>query len=78
MCSLFLEENEIIFTIFIEDYCGKARRAFVTLRMNSNKKSKNCVIKFLGENPGACPWDEAKKYFSKSLMSISSEYTLQI
>lgn len=37
-----------------------------------------CVIKFLGENPGACPWDEAKKYFSKSLMSISSEYTLQI
>ena len=33
-----------------------------------------CVIKFLGENPGACPWDEAKKYFSKSLMSISSEY----
>ena len=36
MCSLFLEENEIIFTIFIEDYCGKARRAFVTLRMNSN------------------------------------------
>ena len=36
------------------------------------------VIKFLGENPGACPWDEAKKYFSKSLMSISSEYTLQI
>ena len=38
----------------------------------------NYVIKFLGENPGACPWDEAKKYFSKSLMSISSEYTLQI
>ena len=36
------------------------------------------VIKFLGENPGACPWDEAKKYFSKSLMSISSEYILQI
>ena len=36
------------------------------------------VIKFLGENPGACPWDEAKKYFSKSLMSISSEYALQI
>lgn len=36
------------------------------------------VIKFLGENPEACPWDEAKKYFSKSLMSISSEYTLQI
>ena len=36
------------------------------------------VIRFLGENPGACPWDEAKKYFSKSLMSISSEYTLQI
>ena len=36
------------------------------------------VIKFLGENPGASPWDEAKKYFSKSLMSISSEYTLQI
>ena len=35
------------------------------------------VIRFLGENPGACPWDEAKKYFSKSLMSISSEYTLQ-
>ena len=34
------------------------------------------VIKFLGENPGACPWDEAKKYFSKSFMSISSEYTL--
>ena len=34
------------------------------------------VIKFLGENPGTCPWDEAKKYFSKSLMSISSEYTL--
>ena len=34
-------------------------------------------IKFLGENPGACPWDEAKKYFSKSLMSKSSEYTLQ-
>ena len=32
------------------------------------------VIKFLGENPGACHWDEAKKYFSKSLMSISSEY----
>ena len=32
------------------------------------------VIKFLGENPGACPWDEAKKYFSKSLMSTSSEY----
>ena len=21
------------------------------------------VIKFLGENPRACPWDEAKKYF---------------
>ena len=38
----------------------------------------NPVIKFLGENPGACPWDEAKKYFSKSLMSISSEYTLKI
>ena len=36
------------------------------------------VIKILGKNPGACPWDEAKKYFSKSLMSISSEYTLQI
>ena len=36
------------------------------------------VIKFLDENPGASPWDEAKKYFSKSLMSISSEYTLQI
>ena len=36
------------------------------------------AIKFLGENPGACPWDEAKKYFSKSLTSISSEYTLQI
>ena len=34
--------------------------------------------KILGENPGACPWDEAKKYFSKSLMPISSEYTLQI
>ena len=32
------------------------------------------VIKILGKNPGACPWDEAKKYFSKSLMSISSEY----
>ena len=30
--------------------------------------------KILGENPGACPWDEAKKYFYKSLMSISSEY----
>ena len=36
------------------------------------------VIKFLGENPGDCLWDEAKKYFSKSLTSISSEYTLQI
>ena len=36
------------------------------------------VIKFLGFNPGACPWVEAKKYFSKSLMSISSEYILQI
>ena len=41
-------------------------------------ESLGSVIKFLGENPGACPWDEAKKYFSKSLMSISSEYTLQI
>ena len=41
-------------------------------------KLKTGIIKFLGENPGACPWDEAKKYFSKSLMSISSEYTLQI
>ena len=41
-------------------------------------KKKSPVIKFLGENPGDCPWDEAKKYFSKSLMSISSEYTLQI
>lgn len=39
-------------------------------------ESLGSVIKFLGENPGACPWDEAKKYFSKSLMSISSEYTL--
>ena len=41
---------------------------------------KQCseVIKFLGENPGTCLWDEAKKYFYKSLMSISSEYTLQI
>ena len=37
-------------------------------------RNKEKVIKFLGENPGACPWDEAKKYFSKSLMSISSEY----
>ena len=36
------------------------------------------VIKFFGDNPGACPCDEANKYFSKSLMSISSEYTLQI
>lgn len=45
-------------------------------RLLKNKKME--VIKFLGENPGACPWDEAKKYFSKSLMSISSEYTLQI
>ena len=43
----------------------------------SKDKSTDSVIKFLGENPGACPWDEAKKYFSKSLMSISSEYTLQ-
>ena len=41
-------------------------------RLLKNKKME--VIKFLGENPGACPWDEAKKYFSKSLMSISSEY----
>lgn len=32
MCSLFLEENEIIFTIFIEDY-------FPFL-----EKSKNCAI----------------------------------
>ena len=44
---------------------------FISLRM-----TLLCVIKVLGENPGACPWDEAKKYFSKSLMSISSEYTL--
>ena len=50
----------------LEDPTGKSDEEF--------KK----VIKFLGENPGACPWDEAKKYFSKSLMSISSEYTLQI
>ena len=28
------------------------------------------VIKFLGFNPGACPWDEAKKYFSKSLICL--------
>ena len=41
-------------------------------RLLKNKKME--VIKFLGENPGTCPWDEAKKYFSKSLMSISSEY----
>ena len=34
------------------------------------------VIKFLGFNPGACPWDEAKKYFSKSLMSC--RYLLNI
>lgn len=40
----------------------------------SKDKRTDSVIKFLGENPGACPWDEAKKYFSKSLMSISSEY----
>ncbi|RHQ60870.1 hypothetical protein DWY36_04550 [Firmicutes bacterium AF25-13AC] len=45
-------------------------------RLLKNKKME--VIKFLGENPGACPWDEAKKHFSKSLTSISSEYTLQI
>ena len=34
--------------------------------------------KIFRRKPRACPWDEAKKYFSKSLMSISSEYTLQI
>ena len=44
---------------------------FISLRM-----TLLCVIKVLGENLGACHWDEAKKYFSKSLMSISSEYTL--
>ena len=46
------------------------------LNMLSEFAEDRIVIKFLGENPGACPWDEAKKYFSKSLMSISSEYTL--
>ena len=38
-------------------------------------KKKSPVIKFLGENPGACPWDEAKKYFSKSL---SAGFPLQV
>ncbi|OAD86597.1 hypothetical protein HMPREF2738_03423 [Clostridiales bacterium KLE1615] len=36
----FFRRNKIIFAIFIEEYCGKARRTFVTLRMNSNKKVK--------------------------------------
>ena len=53
---------------------------YSTIRNNLNEycdkvtDEHEIVIKFLGENPGACPWDEAKKYFSKSLMSISSEY----
>ena len=46
---------------------------FISLRM-----TLLCVIKVLGENPEACPCDEAKKYFYKSLMSISSEYTEDI
>ena len=54
----------------------------LTLSKNPTRKGLSVVrpnvIKFLGFNPGACPWVEAKKYFSKSLMSISSEYTLQI
>ena len=63
-----------------------ARDDAITLLKKYNKDpfhiqhafTMEAVIKFLGENPGACPWDEAKKYFSKSLMSISSDYTLQI
>ena len=58
--------------------CEKALIFIVFMRYLYMTKKKSPVIKFLGENPGACPWDEAKKYFSKSLMSISSEYTLQI
>ena len=54
----------------------------LTISNNPTRKGLSVVrpnvIKFLGFNPGACPWVEAKKYFSKSLMSISSEYTLQI
>ena len=50
----------------------------LTISNNPTRKGLSVVrpnvIKFLGENPGACPWDEAKKYFSKSLMSIFSEY----
>ena len=60
---------------------NKIRSIHSSLHIEANSLSLNevkDVIKFLGENPGAYPWDEAKKYFSKSLMLISSEYTLQI
>ena len=56
----------------------KCRKKKITLILSHVNDQPMRVIKVLGENPGACPWDEAKKYFSKSLMSISSEYTLQI
>ena len=36
----------------------------MTPENQSHKRiSRGHVIKFLGENPGACPWNEAKKYF---------------
>ena len=54
----------------------KCRKKKITLILSHVNDQPMRVIKVLGENPGACPWDEAKKYFSKSLMSISSEYTL--
>ena len=56
-------------------YCEPDAQYLRTDRIN-DLIAEYWVIKFLGENPGASPWDEAKKYFSKSLMSISSEYTL--
>ena len=55
---------------WILKWAGQERSAYVW----SVVLAVGNVIKFLGENPEDCPCDEAKKYFSKSLMSISSEY----
>ena len=69
--SLIENESQNQMQISSSDWKEQLREAV------SKDKSTDSVIKFLGENPRASPWDEAKKYFSKSLMSISSEYTLQ-
>ncbi len=56
------------FNIAEEDNVVLLQKLFSIYGVASDKQQVPIVFfsggyKFLGENPGACPWDEAKKYF---------------